>query len=236
MRLLPLAVAAGLTLTVTACGGEDEPVTAPPAAPSASATGPDEPASPSPAVPAQPSSAPAVEDVRLTGDGVDVPDAVVTFGTPYEQAVAALKSALGEPTKDTGPIDPSSGYGTCPGPTLQVLEYGGGALQLLFGRTGAADAPVLHTWALTDIGDPAAVPTASALVGDVTTYELGVGTTVGELRDGLDEQTFQITEDAVSMDPAFTVQDQSSGFRGFLTGRSASDRVTFVEAGAGCGP
>lgn len=233
MRLPPLAAAAAAVLALTACGSDSEPEAAPPV-----------PSDPSPSTPAPETAAaapsasaalpPSTDGVRLLGDGVDLPSGVLTFGTPLAAARTALEGTLGAPTKDTGPIEPVGSYGTCPGTTLQVLEYGDGALQVLFGDVDAAE-PVLHTWALVDTGDPAAVPQASALLGDVTTVELGVGTTVGELRQEAGEEAFQIREDELSLDPAFVVQDQSSGVHGFLTGTTDEDRVTFVEAGSGCG-
>jgi hypothetical protein len=160
-------------------------------------------------------------------------DRVLGFGTPYDEALPALTSALGAPTKDTGPIDPFSDYSTCPGRTLQILEYGDGALQLLFGDV-EADEPVLYQWALTGTGDPSALPQATALVGDGATLALGPGTTVGEL-EGSAGEAFQVVEDAFSMDPAFRLQDQSGGFSGFLSGTTPADVVTLVQAGTPCG-
>ena len=234
MRLLrPAAAAAAAVLALTACGSDSEPAAAP------SATSSPSPVSPAPRATATPSASTAAalpapgDGVRLLGDGIGLPSGVLAFGTPLAAARAALEGALGQPTKDTGPTDPVGSYGTCPGTTLQVLEYGAGALQVLFGDVDAAE-PVLHTWALVDTGDPAAVPQATALIGDVTTAELGVGTTVGELRQEAGE-AFQIREDELSLDPAFVVEDRSSGFHGFLTGTTDGDEVTFVEAGSGCG-
>lgn len=233
MRLASLAATTGLVLVLTGCGGEDEPTAVPGLSPSPTSAAPSSAAPASPAPSASASQAQSAAAGRLFGDGVEVPAGVVVFGTPYDEAVATLTASLGEPTKDTGEIEPFSAYGTCPGSTLRVLEYAGGALQLLFGDV-EADSPVLHTWALANTGDTVAVPRASALVGDVTTFEFGVGTPVGDLQEQVLDG-FQISEDELSLDPAFVLTDQSSGFRGFLTGTSSADTVTFVEAGAGCG-
>lgn len=228
MRLSRLAASAAVLLAVTACSGdEDDPgVAAPtPAATASSWTEAPSP-SPSPVVPTA-SLPPRVEGMRLTGDGIDASATVVTFGTPYDDVVAALSGALGEPTRDSGPIAASGDLGDCPGTTLRVLEYANGGLQLLFGDEG------LHTWALTSPPDPGAVPAASALVGDEATFEFGPGTTVAQMEEGAGE-AFAPTEDELSLDPGFTVDDQSSGFRGYLTGTTDGDTVTLVEAGAGC--
>lgn len=230
MRALAPVLAAAVLLGASACG-DDEPTAAPSVAASPSSAA--ESDAPS-AEPEQTAAAPAAEGARLTGEGIDLRDALVGFGTPYDQAATQLEGALGAPSKDTGDIDPAGGYGTCPGSTLRVLEYADGALQLLFGDV-ESDEPVLHTWALTNAGDPGLVPTASAFVGDVTSVDFGVGTTVGQLQEQVGEDVFQISEDELSLDPAFALADQSAGFRGFLTGTSPADTVSFVEAGTGCG-
>jgi hypothetical protein len=134
---------------------------------------------------------------------------LIEFGAAYEDARAVLDTALGKPTKDTGEVDSFSDYGTCPGDTLRALEYGGGTLVLLFGD---ADGPALtfYQWALEDRGTPAAVPKASALIGDVTTYDFGVGTTVAQLREGVGEQALQVTAGDDRVAPSFRLTDQSS--------------------------
>lgn len=232
MRLLAVATAVSLGLTLSSCGGDDEPPAA--ASPSGSSAAESDAPSAEPEPTQEGSATPAGDGPRLTGDGVDLRDSVLLFGTAADQAIPVLQEALGEPSKDTGEIEPFSTYGTCPGSTLRVLEYGGGALQLLFGDPEEGE-QVLYGWALTSSGDPASVPRASALVGDEATLEFGVGTTVGELQEQTGEDTFTISEDELTMDPAFTLADQSSGFRGFLSGTSPSDTVTFVDAGTPCG-
>lgn len=170
----------------------------------------------------------------MTGHGIDTPARLVEFGSTYGDARPLLDTALGKPTKDTGEVDSFSDYGTCPGDVLRALEYGGGALVLLFGDV---DGPGLsfYRWRLEDTGTPAAVPKASALIGDVTTYEFGVGTTVAQLREGVGAQALQVTAGDVPVPPTFRLTDQSSSFFGTLTGTGPSDTALFVEAGQSCG-
>ncbi|MCW2679846.1 MAG: hypothetical protein JWM62_1247, partial [Frankiales bacterium] len=185
--------------------------------------------SPSPA----PSPTPTTAAVRLTGDGIDLPEKVATFGEAFEQVQPALVAALGEPSKDTGVVSSFSEYGTCPGSTLRVLEFGGGALRVLFGDA-IGPGITMYQWSLAK--QSADVPQASALVGDVTTYEFGVGDTLAELRAGVQggaELTVNPGDEMFG--PSFRLSDQSSGFFGYLSGTGETDTVTEVQAGEGCG-
>lgn len=187
---------------------------------------------PEPAVTGLASSAPVPRrapdaPVRMTGDGIELPTRVVTFGDTYAAVQPDLLRFLGKPSKDTGPIDPFSEYGTCPGKDLRVLEYGGGALRILFGTMDGAKEMTIYGWALTQASD--STPPASALIGDVTTFEFGVGTTTAELREGAGE-ALEVVEDEM-LGTIFTVKDQSSGFFGNIKG----GKVTYVQSTSGCG-
>ena len=114
------------TLLLSACGGSSAPSLG-----AAPASSPPPSASPSPSPSAVPGS--VLSAIRLTGDGLDLPTAVVTFGDDYTEVRGHIVAALGEPTKDTGEIKSFSAYGTCPGSKLRALEYGDGALRVLFG-------------------------------------------------------------------------------------------------------
>ena len=185
---------------------------------------------------AAPDAAPpaTTERTRLTGDGVALPGQVLAFGTPFDEARPALEAALGAPSADTGVTDSFGPYGTCPGTELRALEYGGGALQLLFGDVDGG-ALTLYQWALTGDGSPSSVPRASALVGDAATFEFGVGTTVAQLQDEAAPATVELSPGDEAFPASFRLQDQSSGFFGYLTGTAPSDTATFVQGGQGCG-
>jgi hypothetical protein len=145
-----------------------------------------------------------------------------------------MQRALGKPTRDTGVISSFSEYGTCPGTKLRALEYGGGALVVLFGNVKGA-ALTMYQWALQPKGNTAHVPKASALVGDVTTYEFGIGTTVGQLKAHVATGTLKVTPGNGSQAATFSLHDQSSGFSGQLSGTSDGDATTYVLAGKPCG-
>lgn len=236
---VPLLALALLPLALTACSDDDPAPSARSATPSGAASlspSPSLPPSPEPSLPGIASSATLPQPspdlaVRLIGDGVDLPDGVVVFGDAFAQAQPRLLRFLGRPSKDTGTIEPFSAYGTCPGEDLRVLEYGDGALVLLFGTPTGGARPELSSWTLTGAGE--GLPRARALVGDVTTFEFGPGTTLAELQDGAGE-TLQLLDDELT-GPAFRVEDQSGGFYGTLTSSGPDAEVERVQAGEGCG-
>lgn len=156
------------------------------------------------------------------------------FGTTYDKARPALERALGRPTLDTGVGSSFGAYGTCPGTKLRALEYGGGALVVLFGDVKGS-ALTMYEWALQPKGTPARVPKASAFVGDVTTYEFGIGTTVGQLKAHVATGTLKVKAGDGSQAATFTLQDQSAGFSGQLSGTTDGDETTYVIAGQPCG-
>jgi len=221
MKYLAL-VAAALTLAACASSGSAPPTSRPPSPTS------------SPVLSPSPSPTPSVTPVRLTGDGVDLPDGLVEFGSDLTDVRARLVAALGTPTKDTGVGKSFSVYGTCPGQRLQGLEFAGGALRLLFGDV-IGPGLTLFQWSLVQEGRTQEAPKASALVGDVTTYEFGVGTLLGELRTAVATGTLKVTPAEDSVSASFRLNDQSAGLSGYLTGTSDTDLVTEVLGGEECG-
>lgn len=159
---------------------------------------------------------------------------MLLFGTTYDRAAPALRKTLGTPSRDTGVVSSFSEYGTCPGTKLRALEYGGGALVVPFGNAKGT-ALTMYEWALQPKGDARQRPRASAFVGDVTTYEFGIGTTVRQLRAGVGAERLQVRPGADSQAATFRVNDQSSGISGQLSGTSDNDETTYVLAGQPCG-
>ncbi len=211
------------TLLLAACSDDPEPRQAAPApSPSAAAS-----------TSAAASPTPAAQPVRLTGDGIDTSTAVTTFGQTFDEVQPALVAALGEPSKDSGVVSSFGPYGTCPGTKLRALEFGGGALRVLFGDV-IGPGITMYQWTLAERS--ADVPQASALVGDTATFEFGPGDAVADLREGIGGGAqLEVKPGDEVFGPSFTLVDQSSGFFGFLTGTADSDTVTEVQAGEGCG-
>lgn len=214
------------TLLLTACSDDPEPTQEPLTRPA--------PATSAAAVPSpSPSSTPTARAVRLTGDGIDTSTEVTTFGQAFDEVQPVLVAALGEPTKDTGVVSSFSEYGTCPGSKLRGLEFGDGALRVLFGDA-IGPGITMYQWSL---AKPSAdVPQASVLVGDVTTFAFGVGDSLAELRTGVQGGAeLEVLPGDERVSPSFTLMDQSAGFFGFLTGTADTDTVTAVQAGEACG-
>ncbi len=238
-RVRTAAALAALLLgsALSGCGRDEPPLGLEPAARStttaSSPTASDDAAAALSALPSTAATATAA-DVRLTGDGVDLPGVLLEFGAPFEAAQTALRDVLGTPTTDSGPGPSAGAYGACPGSTVRALEYGDGALVLLFGD---ADDPELRmfSWSLTDQGDPPAVPPARALVGDVTTYDLAIGATVAKLRAGTTGAELDVQPGDELVPPSFRLADQSSGLFGTLTSGADDGTVTGVVAGQACG-
>lgn len=217
-RLVLVAVA----LALTACGANGPTLST------------STPSSPSPSASPSHATSPGRVPVRLTGDGVDLPDGLVEFGADITDVRGRLEAALGKPSKDTGIGNSFSVYGTCPGQRLQGLEFDGGALRLLFGDV-IGPGLTLFQWSLIQEGRPQDAPTASAFVGDVTTYEFGVNTPLGDLRTAVAADTLKVTPAEDPFPASFRLMDQSSGFSGYITGTSDTDLVTAVIAGEACG-
>ena len=231
-----LLVALVLGAALSACGDDDRPLRAQAASPSPTASpsaSPTPSPAPSAAAVATPSLAPAPA-VALTGDGIDLGERLVEFGTPFAEAEPALRAALGAPSKDSGETGSFSAYGTCPGSRLRALEYGGGALYVLFGDVPSPGLR-MYAWSLTERGTPSRVPQARALVGDAATFSFGVGDTLAEVRAGAQGAELEVTQGDEIAPSSFSLEDQSAGFLGLLTGTTDTDRVTGVVGGQACG-
>lgn len=222
----PMLVAALVLLAATGCSG------------GSGAGSPGPRAQPTPTSPTSPTSAQvtpsAVSPTRLTGDGIDLPTGVLAFGSPVATAVTALRASFGPPTKDTGVVGSFSDYGTCPGKKLRALEYGDGALVVLFGDV-AGPGLTMYQWALSTEGSGSGLPKASALIGDAATFDFAVNTTVAALRAGVGSERLTITPPDEPVGALFKIQDQSSGISGQLSGTTDSDTATLVFAGESCG-
>ncbi len=89
-------------------------------------------------------------NVTLVGEGLDV----AFFGQDRALVSSAVSNVLGFPTLDTGPIDPLSAYGTCPGTQLWAIEWP--SLVLLFSDDGQGpESFEFFGWRSFDLGEPA---------------------------------------------------------------------------------
>lgn len=170
-------------------------------------------AGPAPTVPA-----PVVE---LARDGLGI----VAFGTEADAAVAALSEELGDPTNDTGWVDPLE-VSACAG--IEVRRVDWGALTILLGDPAGETTEIreLFSYAYGDVSDISAEP-----VGLLTPEGVGVGMSVGNLRVAYPAVTIEPGEEGL-IEPTFFV-DQN--LRGLVTGDADSDIVTVIVGGPYCG-
>ncbi|MEM9034057.1 MAG: hypothetical protein AAGD18_05635 [Actinomycetota bacterium] len=98
--------------------------------------------------------------VTLQPDGLDV----AAFGQERGLVSSAVSTVLGPPSIDTGPIDPISAYGTCPGEQIWVMEWP--FLVLLFLDDGAAPESFdLFAWRSFDVGEDPIGPVPATIEG-----------------------------------------------------------------------
>lgn len=224
-RSLVSGLFAALLAALVACADDD---VAEPSGEVAAATTPGNPATPAtPATPASDAAA-AVADsvvlgdiVVLARDGLGVAD----FGERADVAIGAITAVLGEPTADTGWVDPLT-LGTCAGDQARAVSWG--SLQLFFSdrSDAAADEPQLVAFSYGTVSDLAAFPEGLA-----TPEGIGLGTTVSFLRAAYPEVVAEPGEDGL-VEPSFYVDDDLSGR---ITGTDDDDLVTVIIGGDACG-
>lgn len=126
--------------------------------------------------------------VSLLGEGLDV----AFFDQDRALVSSAVTNVLGFPTLDTGPIDPLSAYGTCPGTQLWAIEWP--SLVLLFSDDGEGpESFEFFGWLSFDQGDgasgggpetPEGISIGDPMAAAATAYEpLGAEETVDVVLD-----------------------------------------------------
>lgn len=159
-------------------------------------------------------------DLDLDGLGA------AAFGADPDGIIAFISSFIGQPTADTGYVDPFE-FGVCSGTRARRVFWG--SLMLEFGDASAVDAGRLHFYAYQyGTEDPAGL--APGTPEGLTTPEgLAFGSTVAELVELYPGATFLEADAFIS--PTFVVNDN---LRGLLTGLSDLDTVTVITGGLPC--
>lgn len=156
----------------------------------------------------------------LSGEGIGT----AGFGAEPVGVMSYVSSFLGEPTNDTGWIDPLS-IGACPGTELRLVSWG--VLTLLFGDVSTVLQGRRHFVAYTYgvEGEVGAAP-----VGLVTSRSVAVGSRVVDVVAAYPAATLNPEDDFTA--PFFYVNDN---LRGFLTGLTDDSTVTTILGGVNCG-
>lgn len=162
---------------------------------------------------------PAAQSLVLTGAGIGTAE----FGAEPEAVVSYVSSFLGEPTNDTGWIDPLS-VGACPGTEIRLVDWG--ILSLVFGDASQVTEGSRHFFAYYygSAGEVGGAP-----VGLVTDTGITTGSHVTDVKAAYPGVTLNPEDDFTS--PFFYVSDD---LRGFLTGLEDDSMVTVILGGMGC--
>lgn len=167
----------------------------------------------------RPPVSPAISDLLvLRTDGLGL----VSFGDAADRAVADVAALLGDPTEDTGWVDPLT-QSVCSGSTFRRVTWG--SLSLYAGDVGPGERS-LFAYSYGLAGDLDAPPRGLA-----TPQNIGLGTTVEFLRAAYPEVAIEPGEEGL-IPPSFVIPD---GPRGELTGGADDDLVTLIIGGNACG-
>ena len=156
------------------------------------------------------------------------------FGTDPAATIAYAESVLGPAGNDTGWIESFSKYGTCPGPVVRGVEWGGEGsgygFVLLFTEAATDHVPGggEHLFGYYYFGDPG---------GLVTDGGITVGSTLGDALAAhpgsiVDEHPLVPGSGTWTVDPDPT---DDSLLWGFSNGIGAADTLTSVNGGVTCG-
>jgi hypothetical protein len=163
---------------------------------------------------------PAVLALVLSGDGIGT----AGFGAEPDGVIAYVNSYLGEPTNDTGWVDPLT-IGICAGSELRRVSWG--VLTLLFGDVSSVVQGRRHFFGYT-YGDQAEI--GAAPVGLTTSRGVMIGSRVVDVTAAY--PAAQILPEDDFTPPFFIVNDS---LRGFLTGVDDAATVTAIIGGDDCG-
>jgi hypothetical protein len=146
------------------------------------------------------------------------------FGADPDGVVAYVSSIIGQPTTDTGWVDPLS-VGACPGTELRQVVWADLVLQ--FSDSSSVTSGRRHFFSYV-YGPAFGVSIAPA--GLKTDAGIGIGSTVAELTGTYPSAVINPGDDFGG--PNFFINE---GLAGFLTGVNPTDTVTSVLGGQGCG-
>ncbi len=168
--------------------------------------------------------------IELTPSGIQAGTIQVPFGHGDDETIAKIQAVLGPPTKDTGWVEAWGDYGACPQPTMRAVEWGSLVTLFTTAETAFSSVPgTEHFFAFSYSNDTAP--------RELRTPEgIGVGSTLGDLEAAYPGE---ITIAESDFDPrlgswSYRLEDWT-GLSGAATGIGASDTITSIIGGRGCG-
>ncbi|MFV0308107.1 MAG: hypothetical protein ACK5OX_10245 [Desertimonas sp.] len=141
---------------------------------------------------------------------------VADYQAPADEVVATLTGLLGEPTEDTGWVDPIT-IGTCLSNEARRVSWN--SLSVFFGDNGEPGSRQFFTYSYGDVADLGAEP-----IGLLTPAGIGIGSTIADLRAAYPEVTINLGEEGL-IESTFFV-DENLG--GLVTGDADTDVVTVI--------
>lgn len=180
------------------------------------------PATVAPATVAPSEPPPAASSITLRADGI----AGVDFGADPDSAIAAVQSALGDASEDSGWVAPFT-ISACPGTEYRRVSWGALALQFSDATSAADGRRHFFGYEYGLVGQTDAEP-----AGLTTPEGIGIGSTVADLRQAYPDVSIAPGEQGVSS-PAFEVTE--GGLAGLLTDASDGGIVMVLVGGDFCG-
>ena len=171
--------------------------------------------------PATTTVGPLEDPILFLPDGLSV----VSFGMSPEDTIATMTLFLGPPIDDTGWVDAFDNFGVCPGPITRQVAWGG--LYLMFtdpGPFAGGGAQFFSYFYVAGAPGPTPGPPQSVDAGTTVDEVLAIWpTAVISPADEFFAANFRV--------------DLGGGHQlyGLLTGTTATDTVTEVYGGYGCG-
>lgn len=199
------------------------PLTTPlPTTPPPTPTPPTTPPTPPPPPTAPPSTEPAASAIVLRSNGI----ADIDFGADPDSAIATVQAALGNPSDDSGWVDPFT-ISACPGTEYRRVSWGALSLQFSDATSAAEGRRHFFGYEYGLVGQTDAEP-----AGLTTPEGIGIGSTVADLRQAYPDVGVAPGEEGVSS-PAFEVTE--GGLAGLLTDASDDGIVMVLVGGDFCG-
>lgn len=166
--------------------------------------------------------------LEVNNQGVQAGDEWVYFGYDDEDAIEAVSTVFGPPEDDSGWIDSFSVYGTCPGPVVRGVHWGGFTMLFTQADTDFWTAGVPHFFAYYYTSSPPGIRTSEGLTLGMTLADLeslygGADLVTGEA-DLVPGATFWSYKKAMW-----------TGMWGYADGLVDASQITSINGGLGCG-
>lgn len=166
--------------------------------------------------------------LALSDEGVQAGETWVPLGTVEDDAIAAVSVAFGAPTDDSGWVDAFSVYGTCPGPVVRGVHWGGFVMLFTQAETDFWTEGVPHFFAYYYTAAPPDLATTEGLV---------LGDTLATVEALYGGPKLEIAEDPFNPTAGIWLYDLVgwTGMYGYADSQDPSGIISTINGGRGCG-